>query len=317
MKKLFTLAILSMLAWSLMAQQDDQFTQFMYYKQGLNPGAAGSLPGLAFTGIVRSQWLGFEGAPETQGLSFSLPVLNNRVGVGANIVRQTIGVTENFTLEGAYAYRIRVPRGHLSLGLMASVRLIRTDYTQVEGTQPISQDNAIPVGLQSKYVPNFGAGIYYEAPHFYLGASIPRLLTSNIDLADAAGTISREVPHFYLMGGVLLNVGDNVKIQPQVLFKYVSSAPFDADANINLIFADRVTTGVSYRLGGSSRSGVGESAAFLLGIQLSEKLNFGLSYDITMSELRRYNNGTVEGVIRYFVGGKQKEDAEVVTPRFF
>ncbi|MBK8654641.1 MAG: type IX secretion system membrane protein PorP/SprF [Haliscomenobacter sp.] len=313
---LVSIAIAGGMVSSLFAQQEEQYTQFMQYKLGLNPAYAGSSGGISISTLVRSQWIGLDGAPETQLVSFSIPVWNNNLGIGANMLRQTIGVTSNYTLETAYSYRIRAPRGFLHLGLQGSARLIRTDFGKLQGTQPIDQDGAIPNNLQSKFVPNFGAGLYYNAENFYFGLSVPRLLNVNIDLNDDQGTIAREVTHAYLMTGFIARLGDNLALQPQALFKYVKGAPFDADINLNLLILDRFTVGASYRLGGSKEKGLGESLAFLMGIQLSDKLLFGMSYDTTLSDLRRYNSGSIEGVLRFMLAGKS-EGGIYDSPRFF
>ena len=308
--KIFYPALFSLLlAATLSAQQEEQFTQFMYYKLGFNPAVAGSEGTAVISGLVRSQWLGLEGAPETQLLTFNMPLLNERIGLGGTLTRQKIGLSENYEMNAVYAYRIEMGRGILAGGIQGSVRLIRTNYNRAEAIQPVETDAAIPVGFQSKYVPNFGAGIYYhhQADRFYLGFSIPRFLQNNIDLADSEGIVTREIRHYYFMGGMVLPLGDGVDMRPQVLLKYVKGAPFDADINVNFEFG-KFSTGLSYRIGGSKSSSLGESVSLLLGLDLSDYFLFGLSYDLTLSDLRSYNNGSVEGVLRYRFGGKSKGD---------
>jgi type IX secretion system PorP/SprF family membrane protein len=304
MKSIFTFCCVLVFATTLWSQQDLQYTQFMHYKLGINPAYAGSSEGVSLTALARNQWMGIKGAPQMQVVSFNMPVWNNRVGIGANFVRQSVGVSTTNTFEAAYAYRLRVPRGYLNIGLMSSVRLMRADFTNLRGTQPIDIDNAVAVGIQSRITPNFGAGIYYDSEKFYFGISVPRLLATNIDLSDKSGVISREVPHFYLMSGVLIPLSDNVKFQPQALLKYVKGAPFDADVNFNLIFMDKFTTGISYRLGGSKQNGLGESVSLVISALMGKNLMLGLSYDATLSQLRQYNSGSVEAVLRYFINGK-------------
>jgi len=320
MKKVYFFVLLS--SWSLLGfgQQEGQFTQFMNYKLGLNPAYAGSAGGIELAGIVRNQWMGIDGSPQTQLLTFSMPLVNNRVGIGANIVRQSIGVTQQYTLETAYAYRIPVPRGFLGIGLQASVRMLRVDFNQLSGTQPIEQDGAVPANVQSKLVPNFGAGLYYSGEDFYVGVSVPRLLESNIDLSDGDGTISREVQHFYIMGGSRIAVGSNdIELEPQVLIKWLEGAPLDMDLNVTSHFGNTFRLGVSYRLGGSRQGGFGESASLLMGTEIAEKLDIGFAYDLTLSQLRDFNSGSMEVVVRYFLQREAKEvdKPNVDEPRFF
>ena len=316
MQKIISIIIFSFLSLSAFAQQEPQFTQFMFNKLGLNPGYAGANDAPCISIIARNQWLSIDGGPQTQLINFNMPIRNKRVGIGASIVRHSIGITENYTAEGSYAYRLRLGRGFLRIGLQASVRLLRNDFTQVESTQPKETDGSIPVGLQSKYVPNFGTGAYYSSGSFFIGFSAPRLLQTSIDQADTGAQISREVPHFYGMGGVILSVKENIQLQPQVLLKYVKGAPFDADVNFNFIFNDKITAGVSYRIGGSRITSAGESVSLLLAAQLTESLLFGLSYDTNLSEFRNYNNGSAELALRYCIGGKPQGE-DIINPRFF
>ncbi len=306
MKNLYSLIIASFLSFSLWGQQEEQYTQFMNYKMGLNPAYAGLDDGPTLSALVRNQWIGIEGAPQTQLITFNTPFRTDRVGIGGSIIRQTIGVTQNYTAEAAYAYSLRLGNGDLRLGLSASVRLFSVDFSDLNGTQPIAIDNAVPGDFQSKYIPNFGAGIYYKSTNTYFGVSIPRILQNNIDLADSKDVISKEIRHFYVMAGMAISISDKVTMEPQVLVKYVTGAPFDADVNLNFSFAG-FTAGASYRIGGSKANSVGESVSLLLGAQLSEELVFNLSYDATLSPLRSYNSGSVEGVLQFYFGGKKEE----------
>jgi type IX secretion system PorP/SprF family membrane protein len=314
MKKIASLIAGLVLAAVVYAQQDPQYSQFMYNKLGLNPAYAGSGEAACISAIYRTQWIGIDGAPQTMLANFHMPLQNNRVGIGGAIWRNTIGISETLNAEAAYAYRMRLGSGHLALGVMASVRLMRVEFNR---TQPVQQgDQSIPGAFRSKYIPNFGVGAYYQTPRFYLGLSLPRVLENSIDFSDEEVTISREVRHFYVMGGVLLDLNENTKLQPQVLLKYVPGAPFDADANLNLIILNRYTVGLSYRIGGSKVNGAGESVDVLLGAQVTNNIMFGLAYDITLSDLRNYNSGTIEAVARYCFG-KGASGEEYLNPRFF
>ncbi len=314
MKNLLLLILLACFSTALFAQQEEQYTQFMHYKLGLNPAYAGKDGAPSLSALVRSQWLGIDGAPQTQLITFNTPLMNNRAGVGATVTRQTIGVTENYTVDGNYAYHLRLGRGYLGIGIQASVRLMRVDFAELTGTQPIDTDGAIPASYQSKYVPNFGAGLYYTGKNMYVGLSVPRLMASNIDLASSNS--NEEVQHLYLMGGVKFSLSEKIQLQPQLLLKYVAGTPFDGDVNLSLVFSEKITTGVSYRLGGSKESSIGESVSVLFGAQISERLMLGASYDLTLSKLKNYNTGSIEVVIRYFFGGGAEEGG-FVNPRFF
>lgn len=295
---------------NLSAQQEDAFAQFMYYKQAINPAQTGSSQGINITGLVRNQWIGLSGAPKWQSLLFSMPLLNNRVGVGGNIYRHTIGITQITGLDGSYAYRLPVPRGFLSFGLQTSVRFMQQNFGLVTGTQPIEQDESIPVGLQSKYLPNFGAGVYYESKRAYVGISVPRLLRSNIDFSDKGQLITRETQHYYFMAGATIPLGEAWELNPQTLWRYLPNAPFDADINLSAIFKKKISGGLSYRIGS-------ETAIVSTGLQLGDHLHLGMAFEASFSDIQKYNSGTAEVIIRYFLASKKGENAEAVTPRFY
>lgn len=295
---------------NLSAQQEDAFAQFMYYKQAINPAQTGSSQGINITGLIRNQWIGLSGAPKWQSLLFSMPLLNNRVGVGGNIYRHTIGITQITGLDGSYAYRLPVPRGFLSFGLQTSVRFMQQNFGLVTGTQPIEQDESIPVGLQSKYLPNFGAGVYYESKRAYVGISVPRLLRSNIDFSDKGQLITRETQHYYFMAGATIPLGESWELNPQTLWRYLPNAPFDADINLSAIFKKKISGGLSYRIGS-------ETAIVSTGLQLGDHLHLGMAFEASFSDIQKYNSGTAEVIIRYFLASKKGENAEAVTPRFY
>jgi type IX secretion system PorP/SprF family membrane protein len=297
-------------------QQEAHNTQFMYYKLGYNPGFAGTNEAPCVMAIYRNQWMGIEGAPQMQVLSFNMPLLNQRVGVGANLSRQSVGISELITFDGVYSYRFPLWRGYLGIGIQGSVRSLSINYldSRLRGTQPIELDPAVPDLSQRRFLFNFGTGVYYQGERFYVGLSAPRLLPTNIDFGETQQRISREVQHVYFMGGVSIRVSDNVRFQPQTLIKFVPNAPVDADVNLSAVFSERYTTGLSYRLGGSSK-GYGESVSVLLAGQLSQTILLGFSYDITLSELRDFNTGSMEVILRACFGKAEGED--IVNPRFF
>ncbi len=295
---------------NLSAQQEDAFAQFMYYKQAMNPAQTGSSQGINITGLVRNQWIGLSGAPKWQSLLFSMPLLNNRVGVGGNIYRHTVGITQITGLDGSYAYRLPVPRGFLSFGLQTSVRFMQQNFGLVTGTQPIEQDESIPLGLQSKYLPNFGAGVYYESKRAYVGLSVPRLLRSNIDFSDKGQLITRETQHYYFMAGATIPLGEAWELNPQTLWRYLPNAPFDADINLSAIFKKKISGGLSYRIGS-------ETAIVSTGLQMGDHLHLGMAFEASFSDIQKYNSGTAEVIIRYFLASKKGENAEAVTPRFY
>jgi len=315
MKKILFVLSLVFVAVLGYGQQERQFTQFMYNKLSFNPGYAGSFDAASLTGIYRNQWVGLDGAPKSVTVSFDTPLKNERVGVGLNLHTNKIGITNTVTVDGAYAYRIKMGAGTLGIGIQASIRYLRNNYadSRLVATQDIGTDGGIPTDETSKYIPNFGAGLFYSTEKFYAGLSAPRLLSNNIDFSSLNPKAGKESQHIYAMTGILLKMSEKIQLQPQVLFKFVSNAPLDADLNLNLIFDKRFTVGASYRLGGDDDS-AGESIDLLASAYLTQRLMLGFSYDITMSGLKQANSGSIEAIVRYNFGGMPED---IINPRFF
>ncbi|PHI18494.1 hypothetical protein CEQ90_17595 [Lewinellaceae bacterium SD302] len=309
------LLLLCLLSGGLAAQQDPQYTQFMNYKLGYNAAFAGAEETSVFTLFAREQWLGVDGAPSSQILTYNTPLTSSGTGIGARISRLGIGLENNYQAEVSYAYRIQMPRGmRLGFGLSARVSQYAINFQDATPVQGGGVDQAIPAGQESKTVPNFGFGIYFNTPSFYFGVSAPKLLESNLDFDDASTVISREVRHYYAMTGIKFRFSENFALQPQALAKYVIGAPFDADFNLSAELGRNLGLGLSYRLGGSTVDGSGESAGAQVTFFAGNHLQFGFNYDLGLSEFRSQHSGSVEAMVRYLVGGRAQA-VRIVDPR--
>ncbi len=289
----------------IVGQQDAQYTQFMDLKLAYNPAYAGADAGSELQLFARQQWVGLDGAPSSQMISFNTPFSATGTGMGLRLSRLAIGLENQYNGELSYAYRIQLPRGaRLGIGLAASARQLTINFQDATPIQSGGVDQSIPLGQESKIVPNFGAGIYFDSPRFYLGISAPRLLENNIDFTATETIVSRELRHLYAMTGYKFQLSEQFSLQPQALVKLVEGAPFDADFNLTAGLGRNVELGASYRMGGSAESGIGESLSVLAAFFVSNQLQLGFSYDIGMSELRTQHNGSFGLRLRYIFGGR-------------
>ena len=312
MNKIYPLLLFVVSCQVVQAQQDLHYTQFIFNKMAYNPAYAGSFESPALTAIYRKQWIGLEGSPETQVLSYNQRMLNNRVGIGGTLTRSVIGISRNITLDVPYAYRIPVKRGVLGMAIQFNVRHMYQNWADPRLNPALPFDNAIPTDAQSKFLVNFGCGIYYSGTNWYAGLGVPRLLDNNIDFLDLDNVLSREVQHFYGMVGRDFDIDDDIKITPQVLLKYAPGAPFDADFNVSALVKQKFYGGIGYRLG-SDTNGAGESVDLLLGMQATENLFFCLSYDIGLTQLYKYNSGTIEATVRWWFNPPAPTDIRIPT----
>ncbi len=299
------------------AQQFPHYSLFVYNKMGYNPGYTGVPDAACIQLSHRSQWIGLDGAPQTQMLSANLPFLKKKLGLGMMLTNHKIGVTRIVSADLNYAYHMNIGKGQLSAGLQGTVRYYAEDYNdnRIQATQGTGLDGSIPLGLQNRYLPNVGFGLHYSTDKYYIGASAMRLIPNNIDFGNSDVFVSAEVPHFFGMAGYSLILNDQVKLQPQVLLKYVKNAPFDLEFFLGLELLERYMIALNYRAGGEISTGAGDSIDLIFGLQMTDKLLFAVAYDITLTKIRKYNNGSVEAMLQYCVGGSAGKN--IINPRFF
>lgn len=314
MKKYIVLNLFILLmAFNSKAQQDMQYTQFMFNKLSFNPAYAGTKSVFCLSAIYRKQWIGIARAPQTATFNAHGSVWKRRVGLGLSVSYDQIGFTDRVNIETNYAYIIRFKdNSFLSMGLRGAMY-----YTQIRWDEADLIDNfdaSIPEASTSRILPNFGAGIYYQSKHWYGGFSVPHLFANKGDLniAGTNGTVEPEfTQHYYLMGGFIFDVAKGVQIQQNLLMKYVLHAPLAMDINLSFVFVKRVLFGITYR--------VGDSVDAMLQWQITPQLRIAAAYDFTITSLQRYNSGSIEAMISYcFVKGKHGEaDREIFNERFF
>lgn len=296
------------------AQQESHYTQFMFNKLYLNPAYAGAEGYGSFVGIYRHQWLGFEGAPVSQLLSYNTPFLSNRVGFGMVLNHDKIGILNNWRGALSYSYDlINRTNAMLRIGLQGSARYLQLDFTDPNLIILDPNDPSIAENQQTNDVYyNMGAGIYLEIHNFYLGVSVPGLIENIYGVNPNAGNPNAaERRHYYAMSGFALPVSDRVVMRNNVLVKYVQHAPVDVDINLGFEFNRRFMAGMSYRVGGD---GTGDSVDFLLFTYLTRQLGLGLAYDYTLSEIRNSTSGSVEALLRFDM---IRSGDNLSNPRFF
>lgn len=264
MKKILIAIITIFSVVQMNAQQDAMFTHYMYNTLGVNSGYAGSRDALTVTLLHRTQWLGFEGAPQTQTLTLHSPVKNDKIGLGLSVINDKIGPTKTTSIYGDFAYRLALnERAKLSFGLKAGVNMYSSSLLGLD-TDEIN-DEAFQENYK-KTSPNFGFGIYYSTDKFYLGVSTPRLLEPKLNTGEAL-----DKRHYFLIMGSVINLSETVKLKPTGFLKVTDGAPIEGDITGTLIFNDKFRLGAMYR--------TGDALGLLLGLNITEQLSFGYSFD--------------------------------------
>lgn len=302
-KNIYTIFALLWVVSGLHAQQEPMNTQFYLNKMAWNPAAAGTAETKQLTGMFRKQWVGFEGAPSLQTLSYDQEMFQQKVGFGANLSHFSMGITSVVSADLIYNYKLPMLQGALRIGLAPNIRHFYQNWAsdKVVTDAPRNADKALESNATSRILANVGGGFYFNNEKFYVGAAVKKIFPNKIGKLVRGDTTSREVQHFNFMGGMSfwLNEENNVVLTPNILVKYAVNAPFNIDFNTALKIQNKYHAGLTYRTGGGSNSGIGESLDLMLGLQCSEKLLVSLSYDIGLSTLRKLNYGSVELMARY------------------
>lgn len=326
----FALAISLLAASRASAQQDPMFTKYFFNSLIYNPATAGSSDHLNASLIYRQQWPGLEGAPTTQSLSAHTPLRNDHIGLGLSMVNDNIGASGTFDLNTAYAYRFRVGKSsRLSIGLQASVTNWRGDWSKltIENT-----DDAVFSNDINRWLPNFGAGVYFYNKQFFAGVGCPRMLEHDLRKADhdATPVYARTYRHYYATAGAAFKLGgnENLVFRPSALLKSTGAfssirkdkafknfaSPTELDVDASFFIAQTFWIGAAYRTALETRKSSNDSADIWAALYFRNGLRIGAAYDLTISRLNDAGAGSFEVMVGYEFDVKIKR---VASPRYF
>ncbi len=307
MKKIILIIVLITAVFQSWAQQNAQFTHYSFNTLAVNPGYAGSRDALTVTLLHRTQWVSFPGAPVTQTFTIHAPVANEKVGIGFSVLNDKIGPTDQTSFFADFAYKIKVGKGQLSLGLKGGFNMISQDINGLSTTQP--NDPAFQENAQSKLLPNVGAGVYYSTTKYYLGLSTPSLLENDY-ATDATSVASSEQRHYFFIGGAIFNLNKegSIKLRPTTFVKVTAGAPVEIDLTALFYLKDTFWAGPMFR--------TGDAVGLLVGVNLLEHLSVGYSYDWSFTnKTGEYNGGSHEIMLRYDFFFKSSK--KIKSPRYF
>jgi len=303
MKKI-VYSLMFLLGLSASAQQEPQYTQYMFNPLVINPAYAGSLGYGSLFSLYRTQWIGLEGAPKTLNLSYHQPLENTNLGLGGNIVHDEIGPSTTTNLQLDISYTINFENeSRLAFGMKAGGALLNIDYTKLNHYNP--SDVSFSNNISNQFSPNIGAGLFYYNSNSYIGFSVPMILrTKQYDEFAFSAVNSRQ--HYYLMGGKVFDLSYNVKFKPAFVAKMVSGAPLQVDITGNFLIDEKFTVGVAYRWSAALSA--------LLGFKVSDRLAIGYGYDRETTRLSNFNSGSHELFLQFDLF---KINQRIETPRFF
>lgn len=303
MKTKIVSAVLLLLPLLGLAQQDAQYTQYMYNTININPAYAGSRGALSLFGLHRTQWVGLDGAPRTNAFSLNAPINNSKIGVGLSFVNDRIGPTSENLISADVSYTVQTSETYkLSFGIKASANMFSLNRDEL---RPEDQDDPSLQGFKNKFSPNIGAGVYFHSDKMYVGFSIPNFI-QQYAYDDNDVTVNKERMNMYLIGGYVFDLSPSLKFKPAVMGKLITGAPLQVDASANFLIYDK------FVLGGAYRWDAAWSA--MAGFQITDGLFLGYAYDLETTRLRNYNSGSHEIFLRYeFLNNFNR----ITSPRFF
>lgn len=287
-------------------QQDPGFTQYMFNTQAVNAAYAGTQDAINILLLSRHQWVGFEGAPQTQTLGIHAPIDKKYVGLGFSYIRDRIGPLNVDNIYFDYSFKVKLHEtGTLSMGLKTGLDMRSNNLTTLN---PLEGADPAYVDIIGKLSFNFGAGFYYYTPNYYVGISMPKLRRTRYNEGNSV-QLGEEFQerHLFLIGGYVFDIDSEWKLKPTVFTKYVKGAPASIDINLSTMFRERVVAGISHR--------IGDSFGLMTQLRAWDNLWIGYAYDFTITPLKSHNRGTHEIMLMFDL---YTPKAEVVkSPRFF
>lgn len=301
--------ILLLLSVSISAQQDAQFTNYMYNTINVNPAYAGSRQSMSIFALHRTQWVGLDGAPVTNTASIHTPINNSKVGMGVSIINDRIGPSEETNIAVDLSYTIDTSEDFkLAFGIKASANLMNVDFTKLNRYD--FNDYSFENNIDNRFSPNVGAGLYLYSDNTYFGLSAPNFLeTKHFDRYAGPGSfsyIARERINYYFTAGHVFDLTYNVKFKPAMMTKLVQGAPLQVDLSANFLFNDKFTIGAAYRWSAA--------VSALIGFQATDSWFIGYGYDLETTRLANYNSGSHEVFLRFELFKKYNR---LTSPRFF
>lgn len=296
------------------AQQDPQFTQYMFNSLYVTPAFAGVEGVTQITAIHRSQWMGYEssfndgGAPTTQLISFTSPIYKLKSGFGAYFVNDKLGPQNNVEGHAMYAYHLGVKDAKLSFGVKVGFYSQAINYDQYRAIHPEDPLLAGRAGKESQIRPDVGFGLFYRAEKFYLGAGINHLTRAEFDFGINQARNALE-NHLNFTGGYYYEVNFDLTLMPTALVK-TDFKEYSFDLGVIATVKDKMWAGLSFRQS--------EAANVLLGYSFlkDQSLRLGYAIDIVVKDQEAKENFSHELMLSYQLPVYKTGKKVVRTPRY-
>ncbi|MBT8270721.1 MAG: type IX secretion system membrane protein PorP/SprF [Flavobacteriaceae bacterium] len=272
----------------MFAQQQPQFTQYMYNTISINPAYAGSREILVINMLNRNQWVGLNGAPVTQTLSVHSSIPGTKLGVGLSVINDRLAYEQALDVAADVSYTINLSEDYM-LAFGVKLGASKFDLDDDLLNDPLYNDDPFLDNVYYQWKPNIGAGIYFRTQFFYVGFSAPKFLTF-VD-SNNTGYYDLDKVSYYLNGGYLLEVNQHIKFKPTFLVKYTNGAPMTVDISSSVLLNEKLWLTGFYRFN--------DSFGAIVNFKLTDAFSVGYSYDYITSDLNPYTSGSHELILSY------------------
>lgn len=280
MKKI--LLLLTLISFSsLFGQEDPLYSQYQFNQLMINPAYAGIYNQVSGGLISRFQWAGIDGGPRTNTATIQSALKDGSIGLGAIILNDRFGVSNNYEIQIASSYNINLGDARFAMGLQGGIIQYGYDFNDVEFD--FFDDPEITQGHDTFFTPNFGVGFMYMSQNFFIGASIPRILDASV--TDGSTTSERYKKHYYFTSGYVKEI-NNIPVKAMALMRYKQDGNFSTDLSLTMYLDMAVWAGVTIR----DLKHFGVLSIFEVG----KKMKIGYSFEIPSNSLVYGNFGTHE-----------------------
>lgn len=310
MKKILFTALITLSVFvDVEAQQDPHYTQYMYNMNVINPAYAGSKENLSFGLLYRQQWEGIEDAPRTFTFSGHSPAGKN-VGLGLSVISDQIGPVKEQNVYGDFSYTLNLGGEHrLALGIKAGATFQKIGlFSDINGTLPDPTDEAFSEDSNNTFF-NIGTGFFYYTNNYYIALSVPNMLKSkhlNVRRDGQERYYGEETQHYFLTGGYVFQLTDNIKFKPFTMIKSAFDAPVSFDVSTNFLFNEKFEIGATYRLD--------DSFGGMVNYAITPNLRIGYAYDRIISDLKVTTPASHEVILLFDLNFPKKVSR---SPRYF
>lgn len=304
MRRCFVLVVLLMAVALVRAQFDAQIGQYMLMPASYNPAAVGDGDLMRVYASHRMDFTGIQDAPMTTYFSFSSPFVigKSHHGVGVRFMNDRFGLFTNQSLYLGYAYKFRIGKGRLAIGVDAGFLNLSFASDSVDtgaGNDEYhdEHDPAIPNaagGASEKGVSGMGfdmnIGVYYTTSKWWAGVSYAHVMQPTLEWGSENTEISVNGT-MYIAGGYNWQLKNKDWMLLPSMMVLTDFRSWDVNLTMLAQLKKRYRFGLGYRLAGSVN--------VLLGMDIVNGLQIGYTYELPANALLKESYGSHEVYLAY------------------